>query len=274
MSDSYRIFDRRLLPLRRARARGAGYLAKAARESLAERLAGLARPLETAGLLGRGLGPGLFPKPAPKVRTLALDENELLNAGEASLDAVVSSLELHWVNDLPGVLIQIRRALRPGGLLLAALFGGETLRELRRALLAAEEEVEGRVSPRVAPFADVRDAGDLLARAGFAGPVADIEPLTVTYPDAFRLMRELRAMGETNLMAERRKSFTRRATLERAREIYAAQYGDREGRIPATFHLLFLTAFAPGGKDKTGKNDPGLAGLARRFSIKAPGGKG
>lgn len=277
MSDSYRIFDRKLLPLRRARGRGgdADYLIKAARDALAERLAGLNRPVKTAGLFGRGLDQAVFSEPAPKVRALSLGPEEILNAEEKSLDAVVSSLELHWVNDLPGVLIQIRRALKPGGLFLAVLFGGETLRELRRALVAAEEEVEGRVSPRVSPFADVRDAGDLLARAGFASPVADVEPLTVTYADAFRLMHDLRAMGETNLLTERRKGFTRRGTLKRAAEVYTERSGDKEGRVPATFHLLFLTAFASEGEgSKPRKPGSKLVGLEQRFSMKKRAGKG
>ncbi|MGE0718066.1 MAG: methyltransferase domain-containing protein [Alphaproteobacteria bacterium] len=160
-------------------------------------------------------------------------------------DLVVSCLDLHWVNDLPGALVQIRRALKPDGLFLAALLGGETLVELREAWLAAESEVEGGASPRVSPFADVRDAGALLQRAGLALPVVDAARLTATYPDAIALMRELRGMGESNATVLRRRGMTRRATLFRAAEIYAERFAGPDGRVPATFQVLTLTAWAP-----------------------------
>ncbi len=172
------------------------------------------------------------------------DEEALPFAAE-SLNLVVSGLALHLVNDLPGVLIQIRRALKPDGLLLAALLGGATLHELRSALLLAEEEVEGGASPRVAPFADVRDLGALLQRAEFALPVADAETVTVTYADPIALMRELRAMGATNALIDRRKQPLRRATLMRAAEIYADRFGLASGRVPATFEIVTLTGWAP-----------------------------
>ena len=172
-------------------------------------------------------------------------DEEALPFADASLDLVLSVLNLHWVNDLPGALLQIRRALKPDGLLLAAMLGGETLGELRAALLQAEAEIEGGASPRVSPFADLRDAAGLLQRAGFALPVADTDRLTVSYADALALMHELRAMGESNATAERRRSFTRRATLLRAAELYRHAHGGPDGRIGATFQVIYLHAWAP-----------------------------
>jgi NADH dehydrogenase [ubiquinone] 1 alpha subcomplex assembly factor 5 len=158
---------------------------------------------------------------------------------------VLSNLDLHWTNDLPGALLQLRQALRPDGLLLASLFGGETLAELSRALLEAELAEEGGVSPRVSPFADLRDLGHLLQRAGFALPVVDSDAIEVTYPDALALMRDLRAMGETNAAAERRRGFTRRATLARAAALYRERFARPDGRISARFEIVTLTAWAP-----------------------------
>jgi SAM-dependent methyltransferase len=172
-------------------------------------------------------------------------DEEALPFAAQSFDLVVSGLALQHVNDLPGTLIQVRRALQPDGLLLAALLGGATLNELRTSLLAAEEEVEGGASPRVAPFADVRDLGALLQRARFALPVVDADTVTVTYPHALALMRELRAMGATNVLHARRRSPLRRATLARALEIYAQRFGLANGRVPATFEIMTLTGWAP-----------------------------
>jgi SAM-dependent methyltransferase len=161
------------------------------------------------------------------------------------LDLVVSLLALHAVNDLPGALIQIRRALKPDGLFIGCLLGGATLTELRQAFTEAEAEMEGGVSPRVAPFADVRDLGGLLQRAGFALPVTDIEPVTVRYADPSGLFRDLRAMGLTNALRARRKAPLRRATLMRACEIYAQRFADADGRLRATFELAWLSGWAP-----------------------------
>jgi SAM-dependent methyltransferase len=172
-------------------------------------------------------------------------EAEALPFAAQSFDLVVSHLMLHWTNDLPGALLQLRRALKPDGLLLANLWGGETLAELRHAFIEAELEIEGGAGPRVAPFADVRDLGALLQRAGFALPVVDCDRIEATYPDALALMRELRAMGEGNAVAERRKGFSRRATLAAATERYGALFGRADGRVPATFELVTLTAWAP-----------------------------
>ena len=159
-------------------------------------------------------------------------DEEALPFRDASFDLAVSLLALHGVNDLPGALVQIRRALKPDGLFLGCVLGGATLTELRQAFAAAEAEVEGGVSPRVAPFADVRDLGALLQRAGFALPVTDVESVAVRYADPFGLMRDLRAMGLTNALAERRRTPLRRATLLRGGELYAERFADADGRVP------------------------------------------
>src|SRR6266700_1547172 len=182
---------------------------------------------------------------ASQARLVVAADEEALPFHDGSFDLVVSALALQFVNDLPGALVQIRRALKPDGLMLAALAGGETLTELRQAFATAESEIEGGLSPRVAPFADLRDLGGLLQRAGFAMPVVDSDRLTVTYPDALALMRELRGMGESNTAVERRRSFSRRGTLLRAAVLYAEKFGQADGRIPASFEIVTLTAWAP-----------------------------
>jgi NADH dehydrogenase [ubiquinone] 1 alpha subcomplex assembly factor 5 len=172
------------------------------------------------------------------------DEEWLPFAGER-LDLIISALSLHWVNDLPGALIQIRRALRPDGLFLAAMLGGDSLTELRQALVRGESELQGGISPRIAPFVEIRDLGALLQRAGFALPVVDSDTITVTYPDALALMRDLRGMGENNILRARQRHFTRRSTLFTAAEHYREMFGDVEGRIPATFQVLYLAGWSP-----------------------------
>jgi SAM-dependent methyltransferase len=175
---------------------------------------------------------------------LVADE-EALPFGEAQFDLVVSALSLQQVNDLPGALVQVRRILKPDGLFLACLAGGRTLFELRAALAAAEAEIEGGISPRIAPFADVRDMGGLLQRAGFALPVADIDTILVRYDDCFGLLRDLRAMGATNVLHERRRTPLRRAVLIRAAEFYRDHFADADGRIRATFDIIWLSGWAP-----------------------------
>ena len=162
-----------------------------------------------------------------------------------SLDLAVSALAFQFVNDLPGVLAQIRRALRPDGLLLAAMIGGDTLTELRQSFAAAEAECEGGVSPRVAPFADLRDVGALLQRAGLALPVTDVDRVVVRYDSAFSLMADLRRMGATNILIERRRTPTRRATMLRMAQIYGERFADADGRIRATFDVIWLSGWAP-----------------------------
>ncbi len=277
MEPAIALFDRRAVRRQRNRAAaglaGHDFLLREVADRLAERLEDVARRFPLAldlgchdGTLGRALaGRGgietliqadLAPALARAAKAagrpaLAADE-EALPFAEGRFDAVFSLLSLHWTNDLPGALLQARRVLKPDGLFLAALFGGETLKELRAALLEAEIEVEGGASPRVSPFADVRDAGALLQRAGFALPVADVDSITVHYPNALKLMADLRGMGEANALVERRKGFTRRTTLLRAAALYAERHGgaqDREdqgpGRLPATFQVIYLTGWAP-----------------------------
>lgn len=173
------------------------------------------------------------------------DETEALRLPPESLDLVVSALAFQFVNDLPGVLAQIRRALRPDGLLLAAMIGGDTLTELRQSFAAAEAECEGGVSPRVLPFADLRDVGALLQRAGLALPVTDVDRVVVRYDSAFALMADLRRMGATNVLIERRRTPTRRTTMLRMAQIYGERFSDADGRIRATFDVIWLSGWAP-----------------------------
>lgn len=257
------IFDRRLLRARRARAAKrdpATFLIERVADDLTGRLSAVLRKFYLAADLGT---------PTDAVRTalagrvgtiVAVDPVAALLAGarpavaadeealpfrDASLDLVVSALALQFVNDLPGALIQIRRALKPDGLFLAAMVGGESLVELREAFAQAEAEVEGGVSPRVAPFADLRDLGALLQRAGFALPVTDADRVTVRYASPLALMHDLRRMGAANALTERRRTPLRRATLRRLVEIYAGKFSDSDGRIRATFEIVWLSGWAP-----------------------------
>ena len=175
---------------------------------------------------------------------LVLDE-ERLPFAPASLDLVVSLLSLHWTNDLPGALIQIRRALKPDGLFLGAIFGGSSLTELRRSLLAAEAELRGGAGPRVSPFADGADAAGLLQRAGFALPVTDVDRVVVRYEHPLRLLQDLRRMGETNVLLDRDRRPLTRPVLARAFELYQEVFGMPDGRVPATFEIVAVTGWAP-----------------------------
>ncbi len=172
-------------------------------------------------------------------------EADALPFGEGKFDLIVSNMSLHWVNDLPGALIQIRQALKPDGMFLATLAGGGTLGELRSALLEAETELAGGASPRVSPFVELRDAGALLQRAGFALPVADGDLIPVRYENALRLMADLRGMGEANALAAMARHFTRRDIVMRAVEIYRERHEGSDGRIPASFQIVYLTGWAP-----------------------------
>jgi SAM-dependent methyltransferase len=264
MPESPTIFDRRLLRARQKRALALGpatFLLDRAAEEMSERLAvvlrqfdraadldtpidTLRRVLTTGGKIGTIVAAttaGTAETFAPQV---AADEAALPFA-DASLDLVVSALALQFVNDLPGTLIQIRRALRPDGLLLAAMIGGDSLNELRESFAEAESEVEGGISPRVSPFADLRDLGALLQRAGFALPVIDSDRLTVRYDNPLALMRDLRAMGATNILTERRRTPLKRATLLRMADVYAERFADADGRVRATFEIAWLTGWSP-----------------------------
>jgi SAM-dependent methyltransferase len=188
------------------------------------------------------LAPGLLAKGAGA--PVAADE-EALPFAPQSFDLVISLLSLHWVNDLPGALLQMRHVLKPDGLLLASIIGGESLKELRQSFLEAEAAIEGGVSPRVSPYLDARTAGGLLQRAGLALPMVDLDNIRVTYESAFNLMNDLRGMGEANSLGARRKTFTRRATILAMAEAYQNRFAMETGRIPATFDILYLTGWAP-----------------------------
>lgn len=176
----------------------------------------------------------------------AVGDGEVLPLETGTHDLVVHDLALHWAADPVGQLVQMRHALRPDGLMMATLFGGQTLHELRACLAEAEIAVTGGLSPRVAPMGEIRDLGALLQRAGYALPVADAVPFDVSYATAFDLMRELRFMGEGNALAGRLRRPTRRAVFVRAAEIYAARFAGADGRLRATFEVIVLTGWAPG----------------------------
>ena len=271
MPDGIRVFDRRIVRLHRERAAAAlaehDFLLRECADRLSDRLLDVTRRFDRALVLGchRGeLAPllqeraglaqivqaDLSPAMARAAQAsngwpgIAADE-EFLPFAEQSFDLVISNLSLHWVNDLPGALIQARRALRPDGLFLASLLGGETLHELRAALMEAELQTLGGASPRVSPFTDVRDAGGLLQRAGFALPVVDSDTITVSYESIFKLMGDLRGMGETNAVAEQRRGFTPRELVVRAGALYAEHHAGADERLRATFLILTLTGWAP-----------------------------
>jgi SAM-dependent methyltransferase len=260
------IFDRRLIRARRRRAASMGaatFLLDRAAADLADRLAAVLRRFELAldlgtpgeavraalarlGSVGTIVAAGAAPPNGGAFApAFVVADEEALPFRDAAFDLVVSALALQFVNDLPGVLVQIRRALKPDGLFLAALLGGETLTELRQSFAAAESDIEGGASPRVAPFADLRDLGALLQRAGFALPVADADRVTVRYDSAFALMHDLRRMGATNAIIDRRRTPLKRATLMRAAEIYAQRFSDDDRRVRATFEVLWLSGWAP-----------------------------
>ncbi|MFM8939498.1 MAG: methyltransferase domain-containing protein [Phenylobacterium sp.] len=265
-----RIFDRELLRRRLDRAArsfaGADFLKRRAAGDIVMRLEAIMRDFPRA--VDLGARNGAFAQAlaesdaAPRVGLLVeadlsgamlagrgglrvQADEERLPFAPASLDLVVSSLSLHWANDVIGALVQARLALKPDGLFIGALFGGATLTELRQALTAAELELTGGAGPRVSPFADPSDAAGLLQRAGFALPVADVDRVTVRYDHPLRLMADLRRMGETSVLAERHPRPLTRAVLARACEIYARDFADPDGRLPATFEILTLTGWSP-----------------------------
>jgi SAM-dependent methyltransferase len=254
MSSSPAIFDRQLLRRRLARAQTLGpatFLIDRVAQELGERLSVVLREFARAVDLGtptdavaQALAASGKVTTIVSAHAVAMDE-EALPFADASLDLVTSALSLQFVNDLPGTLIQIRRALKPDGLFLAALIGGDSLSELREAFAQAESEVEGGASPRVAPFADLRELGALLQRAGFALPVVDSDKLTVRYQSVLALMHDLRRMGATNILNERRRAPLKRKTLARMAEIYAQNFADADGRLRATFEVVWLLGWAP-----------------------------
>jgi len=226
---------------RAARLAGDRFLEQAAAEGLADRLAAVTRRFENGLWIG-GDKPSLQAPFARHWHLADFDAQEIL-ATDGKFDLAISLFSLQWINDLPGALVQIRRLLKPDGLFLGALLGGGTLTELRDAFAHAEDKTRGGVSPRVSPFADVRDLGGLLQRAGFALPVSDIERLTVRYGDFFSLVRDLRAHGLTNVMMERSRRPLRRDTLAALLEHYAGHHAEN-GKLLARFETLYLTGWA------------------------------
>jgi SAM-dependent methyltransferase len=252
-----RIFDRDLLHmrLRRALARGApDFLPARAADDLLDRLLTVKRDFPRSLDLGsatehfsRAVVSSGRPAPLRAGRlggAVILDE-EALPFAPASFDLVVSGLALQWVNDLPGVLTQVRRILAPDGLFLACLPGGASLVELRVALAQAEEEITGGASPRVSPFVDVRDMGGLLQRAGFALPVADVDSFALRYESMLGLVADLRAMGAANALVKRGRGALRRDVLARAAQIYAERFSDPDGRVRASFEIVWISGWAP-----------------------------
>jgi len=238
------LFDHAALARNQARARRAEpalFLHEEAATEINERLSLVNKPFNDIAIVTRWpeFWGSLFPKATMCVAQETLD---LENGG---YDLVIHAMDLHWAKDPVGQLIQCRRALKPDGLFLGVLFGGQTLHELRAVLAEAEAAVSGGLSPRIAPMAEIRDLGALLQRAGFALPVADSQPLTVTYADMFGLMKDLRAMGETNALHQRRKNMTPRGMFLDAAQRYAKHFGNEDGRINATFELIFLAGWAP-----------------------------
>ncbi len=259
------VFDRALLRRRLARAAVLGpaeFLADRVADDMAERVGAVKRTFHNALDLGtptdavfqalRGspmIGHLIRATPLPSRRSpdipAVVADEEALPFADVTLDLVVSALSLQNVNDLPGTFAQIRRALKPDGLFLAAMIGGASLTELRDVFAVAESETTGGVSPRIAPFADVRDLGGLLQRAGFALPVTDVDRITVRYSNPFALFADLRAMGATNALVERRRLPLRRETLARAAAIYSERYSDADGRVRATFEIVWLSGWTP-----------------------------
>lgn len=267
MSGPMHIFDRKLLRTRRDRAAANfdqhNFLLARVAEDMSDRLAIITRDFPHVLDLGCHQGfVGMIERPPAKLGEIVsadlsgamlsniagpkvVANEEELPFADKTFHLIASALSLHWANDLPGVLIQIRRALVADGLFMGALFGGETLTELRQSLAEAEIELEGGLSPRVSPFADLRDMGALMQRAGFALPVVDSDRVTVNYAHPLKLMAELRGMGETNLLNERRRVPLKRATLMRACEIYREKFGLADGRVPATFEIVMLAGWSP-----------------------------
>lgn len=247
MSAPPALFDPALLAQRRARADARGapadFLREIAAAEIAERLSEVNRRFQAPVVIGpRG---ALFAEAIGLPGARLLPDAETLDLAEGEADLVVHALALHWANDPVGQIAQARRALRPDGLFIAALFAGDTLWELRQALAAAETEILGGLSPRVAPMGEIRDLGGLLQRAGLALPVADSARQAVSYQTMFHLIRDLRAMGETNVLADRTRRPASRALFARAAEIYAERFDDGAGRVGATFEIVYLTGWAP-----------------------------
>ena len=259
-----KLTDRVALARNRARATES-LLHEIATEELNDRIALVNREFTSVGLI-TGF-PNFWTGLAPDAQVEP--DNEVLSLVEASHELVVHALSLHWANDPVGQLIQCQKALKPDGLFLGILFGGQTLNELRTALAMSESEVAGGLSPRVLPMADLRDVGALMQRAGFALPVADNFTLTLTYNTGFDLMRDLRKMGESSALNDRPRKFTRRGVLARAAEIYQDLFATDDGRVKATFEFIVLTGWAPHeSQQKPLRPGSAIARLADALSAK------
>ncbi|MER9304616.1 methyltransferase domain-containing protein [Mesorhizobium sp. M0293] len=268
---------------------GADFLMRRAAEDLADRLGAVERRFGKAAVLFcQTPAAAEMLAESGKVADIVRVETDMafLNGGGAgltapletvpfepeSLDLAVSLLSLQAMNDIPGMLVQIRRALRPDGLFLGAFAGAGTLFELRESLLAAETELYGGASPRVIPFTDVRDAGALLQRAGLALPVADVETVTVRYDSLFDLMADLRAMGETNALTDRSRRPGSRTLFARAAEIYAERFSDPDGRVRASFSIVWMSGWAPDASQQKPLK-PGSAKISLKAILEAPDGQ-
>lgn len=282
MNAPHRLFDRNLLEIRARRALKTGaerFLLDRAIEELTGRLGAVTRRFERALDIGTPVHAALRAALVAAGQIGSIDradvdpETEIVAAPAKDYDLAVSALAMQWFNDLPGVLAQTKRLLKPDGLLLVALIGGDTLFELRQSLAAAEEAIEGGVSPRVSPFVEVRTLGSLLQRAGFALPVTDTDRITVRYPSALELMRDLRRMGAANALTERSRRPLRRETLFRAVEIYAERFADADGRVRATFEILWMSGWSPHASQqqplKPGSAKARLADALRAVEISA-----
>lgn len=288
-----RIFDRQLHARRRARAAARygdySFLKKIAAEDIALRLSAINRDFPRVldlgahdGLMGRVLRSDPLVAPrlgqiistdlSPAFKPDRVVDEEALPFEEQSFDLVVSALSLHWVNDLPGTLIQIRRALKPDGLFIGTLLGGRTLTELRQSLLSAEEDIRGGAASRVSPCLDAIDGAGLMQRAGFAMPVADNDARTVRYAHPLRLLQDLRGMGETAAFANRSVPPLTRRILMRAMDAYAQRFSDADGRVRATFEFVTLSGWAP-SPDQPKPRRPGSATvrLADALGVKEQG---
>lgn len=271
MTSTTTPFDRKIVQTHRDRAApnlkdGNDFLFMEVADRLVDRLSDVKRDFglgldlgchggEIAGILGQSgkvktliqadFSPAMAALAAQNGKPTITADEEFLPFANAQLDLVISNLSLHWVNDLPGTFAQIAKALKPDGFFLGAMIGGESLVELRSALIEAEAEVEGALSRRISPFVEMQDAGSLLQRAGFALPVVDSDIITVSYENPLKLMSDLRAMGESNANRERRKAPTRRETIMRAAEKYLEMYAGPDGRVPATFQIVYMAAWQP-----------------------------
>ncbi|NVJ70070.1 MAG: methyltransferase domain-containing protein [Alphaproteobacteria bacterium] len=270
-NDNISLFDAKAVDRNRQRGRSMGpdfdFLRAEIADRILDRLADINRDFTNTLDIGGNFAPH---STGGTIQTVGMGDEPLpVDAG--TFDLVVSNLALHWVNDLPGLMVQANRALKPDGLFMAALFGGDTLHELGHSLLAAEAELTGGANQRVIPFADVRDLGSLLQRAGFALPVTDMDTITVTYEHPLKLMQELRGMGEVNAMHARSRTFLRRDVLMRACEIYQTKFGMADGRIPATFQIMYMTGWHPhANQQKPLKPGSGKVNLADALKAGGP----